>query len=99
MSAVVRDSPVIGRSSAKAASDGIVYSTPVTPSAGAYSQRQRDAAMPSGSAISNPNPTAYTVRITCSRSDDEINSVLRLIQSHQSQRSTLLARTPIAVRG
>ena len=36
-------------------------------------------------------PPRTTVRITCSRSELQIRSVLRPIQSHHSQRSTLLA--------
>ena len=93
ISAVVRDRPVTGSNRANAASAGMVYSTPVNASTGAYNQRHRAAATPRGIEINNPNPTAPAARITCSRNDDQIRSVLRPIQSHHNQRSTLLART------
>ena len=61
------------------------------PAAGGHPERQRDQQ-------AQPH-RRRRVRITCSSSELRIRSVLRLIQSHQSQRSTLLASIGPRVTG
>jgi hypothetical protein len=50
------------------ASDGIVYRSPVTDTAGAYTQRYRRARYPSGSEITRPSTTGRTDSQTCDQS-------------------------------
>ena len=74
ITAVARPKPVIGKSNANNASEGIVYSTPVTATTGPYRRWYRTDSSASGMAIATPIPTDMSTSVMCSLSRSRMSS-------------------------